>query len=238
MRWRAVLGAAVVTAAVLSALLLLTLAEAEAQGSGPEEAREDVNSPSGERIAPNEVDEDRLVAAGSEQAPEDERDDAGATEAIVETATPCPCDLDEPGVEPNSRRIVARGAHAAQQEHLLARADTELTFKKLWRRVARTRVPEPGPPAIDFDRETVVAVFAGQRSTGGYSVEIDAVCRTPEAGSESSAAASEAVLHLCYTEYEPAEDAMVTMALTSPYVVVAVEGRPERVVVHRRSRTR
>ncbi|MFP4206183.1 MAG: protease complex subunit PrcB family protein [Spirochaetaceae bacterium] len=192
--------------------------------------------------------------------------EASARYSIAESDEPCPCteaagergtDTDrdaesesgarpapEAGSEPRGEpvpmefRIVSRGTNAAQKEPLVARADTQAELRELWDRVARTRVPEPDPPEVDFEQQTLIAVFLGERSTGGYSVEIDTVCRTPEAGSESSAAASEAVLHLCYTEYQPAEDAMVTMALTSPYVVVAVEGRPERVVVHRRSRTR
>ena len=140
-------------------------------------------------------------------------------------------------------RVLSKGANSSQGEALSARADTEGGLAALWERVARTRVPEPDPPAVSFEDEIVVAIFLGERSTGGYSVEIDAVCRAgnAEAGNaragEGQADKGETV-HLCYTEYQPAEDAMVTMALTSPYVLVAIEKPLGEVIVHPSMKTR
>jgi hypothetical protein len=139
-------------------------------------------------------------------------------------------------------RVLAAGANAAVQQELVARADTAAGLAALWDRIARTRVPRPDPPEVDFQTEVVVAVFIGERPSGGYSVEIDGLCRRPgdaaRAGAPPGETGGGSPLHLCYTELEPPDDAMVTMALTSPYVLIAVERPVGQVVIHRRTATR
>jgi hypothetical protein len=95
---------------------------------------------------------------------------------------------------------------------------------------------------VDFETEVVVAVFIGERPSGGYGVEIGGLCRGPDGPGPGGAAPGDtggrSTFHLCYTELEPPDDAMVTMALTSPYVLVAVERPVGQVVIHRRTATR
>jgi hypothetical protein len=124
-----------------------------------------------------------------------------------------------------SYRVVTSGVNSAQGDTLMARADTAEGLSDLWMRVARTRIPAPDPPEIDFSRETVVAIFAGERPTGGYGLSVDAVCREEAPG----------IVHICYTEHEPPEDAILTMALTSPYLLIALDRPVAEIVVHRRT---
>ena len=67
---------------------------------------------------------------------------------------------------------------------------------------------------VDFRTEDVVAVFAGSKTTGGYSVQIGPVVKGPR-GSEIE----------CRV-VPPAPGAMVTMAFTSPFMMRAVPKRP------------
>ncbi|MFO7781203.1 MAG: protease complex subunit PrcB family protein [Spirochaetia bacterium] len=141
--------------------------------------------------------------------------------------TPCPCSGD--AVAESVRfSVLASGANAAQQERLAATATSQGELEKLWSRVARTRIPQPEPPEVRFDSQTAVAIFMGQRPSGGYSIEVDAACRVDASGT----------VNLCYTAYEPPEDAIVTMALTSPYAFVIIDEPAADVVVHRRNATR
>lgn len=86
-------------------------------------------------------------------------------------------------------------------------ASDDATYQRLWSQI----VGDPDRrPEVDFTKESVVFLLAGQKSTGGYSIEprrtriegrtlvVDAVVRNPPA------------------------DAITTQALTSPYAVVAV----------------
>jgi hypothetical protein len=161
------------------------------------------------------------------------------------SADPCPCRGGAAAAADAAAadyRVLAAGTNAAVQQELVARADTAAGLAALWDRIARTRVPRPDPPEVDFQTEVVVAVFIGERPSGGYSVEIDGLCRRPgdaaRAGAPPGETGGGSPLHLCYTELEPPDDAMVTMALTSPYVLMAVERPVGQVVIHRRTATR
>jgi hypothetical protein len=71
--------------------------------------------------------------------------------------------------------------------------------------------PVPAPPAVDFGEEFVVAVFLGSRLTGGYSVEPVSVVRAGD------------VIEVTYEERQPGASCIVTQALTSPYLFLAVK---------------
>lgn len=81
-------------------------------------------------------------------------------------------------------------------------------FVKLWNMVHGASAASL--PEIDFSKEYAIGVFAGQKPTGGYSIEVvsvtdeDAV-RTVEVGLT-----------------KPGANCMVTEALTSPYQIIAV----------------
>jgi len=83
-------------------------------------------------------------------------------------------------------------------------------WETLWSRVHSTRFPKPEPPAIDFQKQTVLAVFMGTRNTGGYGIRIESVVDT---GEETIARVKQRF---------PPPGAMVTMALTQPYDIVTI----------------
>lgn len=80
----------------------------------------------------------------------------------------------------------------------------------LWRSHSSIRAGPSPAPSVDFSVEMVVGVFLGQKSTGGYEVEIT---RAEEAGTQ---------LRLYYRESSPSPDAIVTQALSQPYHLVRI----------------
>lgn len=90
-----------------------------------------------------------------------------------------------------------------------------------WRDLLDAIGAESAAPAPDFSRVTVVALFAGERPTGGYHVEVDRVV-------EDSSNPRKAVVH--YRVVPPARGALVTQALTYPYLVIAIEGKLDEIV--------
>ena len=104
-----------------------------------------------------------------------------------------------------------RGDHAAIEDAgcLVVRSEDE--FARLWHDLHQIRSAEPPLPAVDFSRQLVLAVFQGQRPSGGHAISID---RVVDGGDRLLVVVSESV---------PAADAMVTMALTSPYHLAAVD---------------
>lgn len=69
-------------------------------------------------------------------------------------------------------------------------------------------VQTPAPRPFRPDREQAVAVFLGERRTGGYTVRIE------------NPTAREGRLVVTYQESPPPPGAMVTQALTSPWALV------------------
>lgn len=65
---------------------------------------------------------------------------------------------------------------------------------------------------IDFEKQSVIAVFAGQRMTGGYSVEIMDILET-----------SEDFLKIVVKEKKPGRNCFVTQAITHPYDAVLIQ---------------
>src|SRR5215510_9631615 len=50
----------------------------------------------------------------------------------------------------------------------------------LWSRHIRTQIAPPPPPSVDFSRDMVLALFMGQRPTGGYAIEVTRIERTDQ----------------------------------------------------------
>ncbi|MFW6196874.1 MAG: protease complex subunit PrcB family protein [Thermoplasmatota archaeon] len=69
----------------------------------------------------------------------------------------------------------------------------------------------PNDINIDFEEQTVIAVFLGSRRTGGYSVEVKEIIK------------EEDKLVINAQETRPGESCPVTMAITYPYDAVLVE---------------
>lgn len=99
-------------------------------------------------------------------------------------------------------KVLAEGMHSAVADPLIVVARDVQTYQAL--RALVGKLPEMR--AEDFDSQAVVAVFLGQRMTGGYRVRL-----------EANGAA------LKISEEAPPPDAMVTQVLTTPFKTVAIK---------------
>lgn len=107
--------------------------------------------------------------------------------------------------------VLARGSQAVgfdSATYELVTSEEQLI--SLWNRAHGSLLTVPALPRVDFQRETVVALFAGSKPTGGYGVSVERV--TEEGG--------ELYLDVAFTS--PGEGAITTQALTSPWVMVRV----------------
>lgn len=93
----------------------------------------------------------------------------------------------------------------------------EETYASFWERLHADRGSVPDRPNVDFEEEIVVAIVLGQRSTGGYGVEIGEVLASDGGGQ----------IQVQFTETMPGNNCVVTQALTSPYVLATVEAQDE-----------
>lgn len=84
----------------------------------------------------------------------------------------------------------------------------ENTWRALWKRMGISA------PVIDFKREMALAVFMGERRTGGYSIRILGYSIRKKR------------IIVKYQETAPPRGAMVTLALTQPHHIVLIEKSP------------
>lgn len=105
-------------------------------------------------------------------------------------------------------RVLAEGGYGRVQggQRQVAYAATERAYNNLW----NSLIGQGDPPLIDFSKEGVLFLAAGERPTGGYGLSVTTIRREGDA----------IVVNAAVTP--PPPDAMVTQAITSPFLVVAV----------------
>lgn len=102
-------------------------------------------------------------------------------------------------------REIAQGARAAQTERKNYLITSATDYALLWRILDTSSEP----PEIDFEKESVIAVFAGRQSTAGHDIRVERI--------------EDGVVRKVYlTLTRPNENCLTAQMLTEPYQVVVV----------------
>lgn len=106
--------------------------------------------------------------------------------------------------------IIASGSNAvaSEEDYRLIGNDDEL--RQVWNAAQGAMLTPPPLPEVFWDRETVLALFMGSRSSGGYSISLVGM----------SQLGNEIFADIRITE--PAPGAITTQALTSPWQLVRI----------------
>jgi hypothetical protein len=111
---------------------------------------------------------------------------------------------------------ISRGADSGYQSASQTVIDNQEGWINLWQQHTSDTEPPPPVPQVDFTSYNVVAVFAGEKSTGGYSVEIVTV----ETRNFQTKDLPSLVIVVEYRQPQP-ED-FVTEAMTYPYHMIKI----------------
>ncbi len=116
-------------------------------------------------------------------------------------------------------RILSQGTNAAyaETEPRAYLANNPTRFAEVWGLAVGNRLPRPPAPGVDFRTRSVAAFFWGLKPTGGYGLEVAGVTYAGE------------VARVVLSLTSPRPGAIVTQALTSPYVILELN-RVRRVV--------
>src|SRR5919205_627256 len=68
-----------------------------------------------------------------------------------------------------------RGAYGGVSERSQRVVRTQAEWERLWAQLRGNEVPAPPAPKVDWSREMVLAVFMGERNSGGHSVSVRSV---------------------------------------------------------------
>ena len=101
----------------------------------------------------------------------------------------------------------ANSGHNDKKDYVITNEDE---WKKLWAQVHANVEPKPELPKIDFEKETVLAVFKGQQSSGGNSISITDVMAKGDVCSAQ------------VKEVSPDPGGMMSMGFSQPYHIVKV----------------
>jgi hypothetical protein len=106
-----------------------------------------------------------------------------------------------------------KGYRSGIKERRFVVIRTEEEWERLWTLHKSTVSPAPKVPAVDFQQEMILAVFSGDRRTGGYGIEIQKIEEDPERGQ----------LSVYFLETEPPPRSMVIQAFNQPCHLVRTE---------------
>ncbi|MDZ8032665.1 protease complex subunit PrcB family protein [Nostoc sp. DedSLP04] len=109
---------------------------------------------------------------------------------------------------------IARGSDSGYQSASQMVIDNSERWIDLWQQHTSNAEPPPPIPQVDFTRNSVVAVFAGEKPTGGYSVEI--------LSAETSGSQTQEQLAITVQHRQPGAGDFVTEALTYPYHIIRI----------------
>ncbi|MFP9098512.1 protease complex subunit PrcB family protein [Flavobacterium sp. RHBU_24] len=101
--------------------------------------------------------------------------------------------------------ILKQSEHGGKETAGFEKVTDASSFKQLCTALNIENIPE-----ADFSKSDVVAVYMGQRNTGGYSITIESMRVDGD------------TTYLKKKETKPEPGGMVSMALTAPYVIVAI----------------
>lgn len=106
---------------------------------------------------------------------------------------------------------VEKGSYSGIREPLQIVIRDQREWAAFWTRHSSIKSKPSLPPEVDFSAEMVAGIFLGEKSTGGYIVEISTV----ELDGSN--------MRLYYREKSPAPDAMVTQVLTQPFHLIKLQ---------------
>jgi len=90
-------------------------------------------------------------------------------------------------------------------------------FLKLWKNLSANFIPPPEPPEINFEKFMLIAVFMGNKSTGGFNIQIERIIEKNEE------------ISVYVKEESPGKNCIVTMAFTQPYHIVKLEKKNKKI---------
>lgn len=123
---------------------------------------------------------------------------------------------------PVTYRSVGKGYRSGVRAPMQIVVRSQNEWSALWRQHAVSDPSSRPAPAVDFDKEVIVALFLGEKPTGGYDVQISRAEQTQDG------------LTIYYREKTPPPGGMVTQALTQPFHIVRIIGEVNSEVIFRR----
>ena len=113
-------------------------------------------------------------------------------------------------------KVLANGSDSGMSLQRMFIIDNQKDWDSLWRNHAKPH--HSLQPVINFKDNNVIALFMGQKHTGGYAIAIDHIKQTND----------QLIVAVRFTK--PSKDAARSMALTQPYFFAVIDKQNKAVI--------
>ena len=86
----------------------------------------------------------------------------------------------------------------------------ETSLNNIYNLISKDRTPKLEIPEINFNKETVIALFLGEKNSGGYSINVEQIMNVKDK------------VNVVYKITSPKAGEMVTSVMTQPYCIVKI----------------
>lgn len=107
-------------------------------------------------------------------------------------------------------QVLSESAYQGKEEKSYEVIKDNASLEKLYTAINDTQVPK-----VDFSKSRIVALFLGQRTSGGYAIKVKNVS---EKGNK---------IYVAVEETKPKPGDRVTMAITNPFTIVKINSTKE-----------
>jgi hypothetical protein len=117
--------------------------------------------------------------------------------------------------EPSKAEIkfdtIAKGTHSGIRRPEKEVITTEKEWEQFWKQHTSITSPPPALPKVDFAKQVVIAVTSGEKTTGGYTIEVTKVETKKDA------------VMVYYKETKPKPTNFTIQVLTQPYHFIRID---------------
>lgn len=107
-------------------------------------------------------------------------------------------------------QVLSEGIHSSIPEQKFQIVRDTGTLNQTWRQAFKTALPVPATPNVDFRDHLVLALFLGQKRTGGYRLKVESVHEYPDS------------LVVRISIHNPGHGCKTIQMITSPYEIIQV----------------
>lgn len=94
----------------------------------------------------------------------------------------------------------------------------DISLADIYSTINKSRTPELEIPEINFEKETVIALFLGEKNSGGYAIGVDQVLNKKDK------------ISVIYKVISPKQGEMVTNVMTQPFIIIKISKTKKKIV--------
>lgn len=114
--------------------------------------------------------------------------------------------------------ILAQNSNGGKTDLEFVVINDKKALNEIYQLIGEGRFPKLKTPSINFEQETVIALFLGEKTSGGYSISVKQILSLDDK------------INVTYKITAPKRGEMVTAVMTQPYCIIKMSKTLKEVV--------